>query len=164
MADGSRRWGILALAGTVLVASIAIAWKLSTNDSVVQAAETDSQTLPPLDDKAPPPPVRMQEPEVALTAEQRRLKRYDKDDNGAVGREEYLLSRRKAFAKLDTDSSGTLSFDEYAVKTIDKFDKADADNNSSLSEKEFALTAQKRAQKKPVECPPEDRKDDQAAE
>jgi hypothetical protein len=164
MAEGSRRWGIWALAGGVFIASIAFAWKLSTNDSVVQAAEAANPTLPPLNDKAPPPPTRVEEPEIALTAEQRRMNRYDKDDDGSVSREEYLLSRRKAFAKLDTDGNGALSFDEYAAKTIDKFNKADADNNSRLSGAEFASTAQKRAQKKPADCPPEDRKDDQAAD
>jgi hypothetical protein len=138
---------------------------LSSNDTVVQAAEAASPTLPLLESQTlPQPPPHAQAPEVALTAEQRRLNRYDKDDDGMVGREEYLLSRRKAFAKLDTDGSGALSFEEYAVKTIQKFEKADADHNSRLSDTEFATTAQKKGQKKPVECPPEDRKDDQAGE
>lgn len=54
------------------------------------------------------------------TREEKRFARYDKDKNGAVGHDEYLLSRRKAFAKLDLNGDGRLGFDEYAVKTSTK--------------------------------------------
>ena len=36
------------------------------------------------------------------TREQKRFDRYDKDRNGAVTRDEYLMARHKAYAKLDT--------------------------------------------------------------
>jgi len=74
------------------------------------------------------------------TREEKRFGRYDKDKNGAVGREEYLVSRRKAFAKLDLDHDGKLSFDEYAIKTETKFAAADKDRNGALTAPEFAAT------------------------
>src|SRR5688500_15890592 len=55
------------------------------------------------------------------TREERRCSRYDKDKDGSVARDEYLASRRKAYAKLDANSDGRLSFDEWAVKTTGKF-------------------------------------------
>lgn len=78
------------------------------------------------------------------TREEKRFDRYDRDRNGAVAREEYLQSRRKAFAKLDTNHDGTLSFDEWAAKTEAKFATADADHNGALTRPEFATTAVKR--------------------
>ena len=44
------------------------------------------------------------------TREQKRFGRYDKDRDGAITRDEYLASRRKAYAKLDTNGDGRLSF------------------------------------------------------
>src|SRR5438105_12833978 len=44
------------------------------------------------------------------TREERRFSRYDKDRDGKVEREEYLASRRKAFAKLDVNGDGRLTF------------------------------------------------------
>src|SRR3546814_9223897 len=38
--------------------------------------------------------------------EERRFNRYDKDRDEAITREEYLASRRKAFAKLDVNGDG----------------------------------------------------------
>ncbi|MDB5662205.1 MAG: signal transduction protein [Sphingomonas bacterium] len=91
------------------------------------------------------------------TREEKRFARYDRDKNGAVAREEYLLSRRKAFAKLDTNGDGRLSPDEYAIKTVEKFAKADADRSGALAPAEFATTrvVRKAARKTsaPV-CPP----------
>ncbi len=74
------------------------------------------------------------------TREEKRFARYDRDRNGAVAREEYLLARRKAFAKLDTNGDGTLGFEEYAVKTTTKFVAADKDKSGALNPGEFALT------------------------
>ncbi len=74
------------------------------------------------------------------TREEKRFSRYDKDRNGAVAREEYLLARRKNFAKLDLNGDGRLGFDEYAVKTSAKFAAADKDRNGALAPAEFALT------------------------
>ena len=59
------------------------------------------------------------------TREQKRFGRYDKDKDGAITRDEYLQSRRKAYAKLDANRDGVLSFDEWATKTTAKFATAD---------------------------------------
>lgn len=90
---------------------------------------------------------------TATTREQRRFNRYDKDRDGKVAREEYLASRRKAYARLDTDGDGRLSFDEWAAKTTSKFASADADRSGTLDTKEFAATAVKRSPTRP-RCPP----------
>jgi hypothetical protein len=86
--------------------------------------------------------------------EARRFKRYDKDQDGAISRDEYLANRRKAFAKLDTDHDGKLSFDEYSVKAIAKFDAADTDHSGKLTPAEFATTAVKRKPRTKAVCPP----------
>ena len=86
--------------------------------------------------------------------EAKRFKRYDKDKDGAISRDEYLAARRKAFAKLDTDHDGKLSFDEYSVKAIAKFDTADADHSGKLTPEEFATTAVKRKPRTKAVCPP----------
>ena len=86
------------------------------------------------------------------TREQKRFDRYDRNRDGKVDRDEYLLSRHKAFAKLDTNGDGKLSFEEYSAKAIGKFDKADADRSGTLDAAEFATT---RVQRKPrPKCPP----------
>ncbi len=159
--NGNHRL-VLGLVGLVAVGTLGLAWQASRNDTVARAADRSAQpqTLPPLAATVPSPPLAATEPEVELTTEQRRLKRYDKDADGAVDRDEYLTSRRKAYAKLDVNGDGTLSFDEYAVKTIEKFIKADADRNGELSSSEFSTTAQKRPLRKVQDCPPDDKKDD----
>lgn len=88
------------------------------------------------------------------TREQKRFTRYDRDKNGAVGRDEYLLSRRKGFAKLDVNGDGRLGFDEYAVKSTTKFAAADKDGNGALGAQEFATTRVVRKSKPRANCPP----------
>ncbi len=88
------------------------------------------------------------------TREEKRFSRYDKDKNGAVSREEYLLSRRKAYAKLDSDGDGRLSFEEYAVKTTAKFAKADGDGTGILTPAEFLTTRVVRKSSVSRNCPP----------
>ena len=88
------------------------------------------------------------------TREQKRFDRYDKDRNASVTREEYLASRRKAYAKLDVNQDGQLSFDEWAVKTSTKFATADKDKSGAMNAVEFATTAPKRAVKRKPDCPP----------
>lgn len=89
------------------------------------------------------------------TREERRFNRYDKNRDELVGREEYLASRRKAFARLGANGDGRLSFDEWAAKATDKFAKADADRSASLSRAEFANTAVKRRAAVKANCAPE---------
>lgn len=88
----------------------------------------------------------------AKTREERRFNRYDKDRNDAITREEYLVSRRKAFAKLDTNGDGRLGFDEWAVRTTTKFSGADTDRSGAMSRAEFATTAVKRREPAKTRC------------
>jgi len=91
---------------------------------------------------------------LPATREQKRFDRYDKDRNGSVTRDEYLMARRKAFAKLDVDNNGTLSFDEWAVKAETKFALADKDRSGAMNATEFATTAVKRKSKSRPNCRP----------
>ena len=90
---------------------------------------------------------------LPATREQKRFNRYDKDRDGSITREEYLLARHKAFAKLDKDGNGTLSFDEWAVKAETKFATADADKSGAMNAAEFATTAVKRKSRPRAKCP-----------
>ncbi|WP_066794924.1 histidine kinase [Sphingomonas soli] len=90
----------------------------------------------------------------AKTREQKRFDRYDKDRNDAITRDEYLASRRKAFAKLDINGDGKLGFDEWAAKTTARFTGADKDKSGTLTRAEFLTTAPKRKPAKPkCACP-----------
>ena len=91
---------------------------------------------------------------IDATREQRRFQRYDKDRDGAVTRDEYLVARRKAYTKLDVDGDGRLSFDEWAVKATTKFADADRDKSGAMTAPEFATTAVKRKGPARVNCPP----------
>lgn len=90
----------------------------------------------------------------AKTREEKRFGRYDKDRDGKVTRDEYLVSRRKAYAKLDVDHDGKLSFDEWSAKTLTRFATADRDKSGTMSAAEFATTAVVRKAKAAVKCPP----------
>jgi hypothetical protein len=96
------------------------------------------------------------------TREQKRFDRYDKDRDGRITRDEYLVSRRKAFAKLDTNHDGKLSFEEWAIHTTTKFAQADADHSGALNAAEFLTTkvVRKTAPKPKCACPASDRGDD----
>lgn len=99
-------------------------------------------------DLAPPPQASER------TREEKRFARYDRDRNGAVAREEYLLARRKAFAKLDTNGDGRLTFEEHAIKTTTKFAAADKDKSGALGPAEFATTRIVRKAAPKCACPP----------
>ena len=85
--------------------------------------------------------------------EARRFNRYDKDRDGAVTREEYFVSRQKAYARLDLDGDGKLSFAEYSAKAAKKFMTADLNRDQQLGAAEFASTAVKRRVRTAPECP-----------
>lgn len=113
----------------------------------------------------PPAPAAAQAPYAAAglvpppqaderTREEKRFSRYDKDRNGAVARDEYLLSRRKAFARLDVNQDGRIDFAEYAVKASAKFAAADRDRNGALNATEFAATRVVRKSRPKPNCPP----------
>lgn len=91
---------------------------------------------------------------TARTREQKRFDRYDKDRDGKITREEYLVARRKAYAKLDTNGDGRLSFEEWALKATTKFATADKDKSGAMAADEFATTAVKRSAKPRCACPP----------
>ena len=126
------------------LAGVASALLLVTAGFFIWKAQADRGTLVPplpdmasaaLTDPASGPPSASEK-----TREEKRFARYDRDKDGAVARDEYLLARHKAFAKLDTNSDGKLSFDEYAIKTSTKFAVADKDRSGSLNPGEFATT------------------------
>lgn len=85
--------------------------------------------------------------------EARRLARYDKDDDGAVSRPEFLANRRKSFEKADRNRDGRLDFEEFAVATATRFARADRNADGALTAKEFATTAVKRKPKAACVCP-----------
>lgn len=99
---------------------------------IVPPAPQLDDAVDPLPDAAPSASPR--------TREQRRFDRYDKDRDALITREEYLASRRKAYAKLDTNGDGRLSFEEWAAKTTAKFAGADKDRSGTLNAAEFATT------------------------
>ena len=104
---------------------------------------------------AVPVPLPDAAPEATeLTREQKRFDRYDKDRDGAVTRDEYLVARRKTYAKLDVDGDGRLSFDEWALKATTKFAAADKDRSGAMTPPEFAATAVKRKPSSRAACPP----------
>lgn len=107
---------------------------------VQQDATADAEPLPAAPEASP------------KTREQKRFNRYDKDRNGAITREEYLASRRKAYAKLDTNGDGRLSFEEWSVKAAQKFAAADADRSGAMNAAEFATTAVKRKPRAKPKC------------
>lgn len=129
-----------------------------------QARAGSETLLPPPPAARPIMPLASPNPETPprasdATREEKRFRRYDKDRDGAVAREEYLASRRKAWAKLDLNGDGALSFDEWAAKTMGKFDGADADKSGRLNAAEFATT---RVVRKPrADCPPPPKEDDE---
>jgi Ca2+-binding EF-hand superfamily protein len=87
-----------------------------------------------------------------MSKEEKRFNRYDKDNNGAVNREEYMFSRRKAYAKMDKNGDGRLSFEEYAYKAVDKFARADNDRSGALNRGEFSTTRTVRRDKPKPKC------------
>ncbi len=143
---------LLMLAGMFLFRGSAVSeFKLPAAPAARAATTLSDEPLP---DEAPKA--------SAKTREQKRFDRYDKDRNDAVSREEYLLSRRKAYGKLDVNRDGRLDFDEWAAKTTTKFAGADADKSGTLTRAEFLATAPKpRTGAKPrCACPAAPAKED----
>lgn len=118
------------------------------------AAGEVAQTDGPLPDTVPEASAR--------TREQKRFGRYDKDRDGAITRNEYLLSRHKAYAKLDANGDGRLSFEEWSGKTLAKFASADRDKSGAMNAAEFATTAVKRKLRAPVKCPPAESREEES--
>lgn len=134
----------------LLVTAGLFIWKAQAgSQSLIPAMPATEQAAPMgLVDLAGPPSASEK------TREEKRFSRYDKDKNGAVGRDEYLVSRQKNYAKLDLNHDGKLSFDEYAVKAVTKFATADRDRNGTLTATEFASTRVVRKVKPKAKCAP----------
>src|SRR3546814_7679532 len=125
-----RRHTRCALVTGVQTCALPIFWR----DESARASDSVSPPRPaaaPGEGIAAPPPAAPEASEQKR--EERRFNRYDKDRDEAITREEYLASRRKAFAKLDVNGDGRLSFEEWAIRTTDKFAKADADGSKVLT-------------------------------
>jgi EF hand len=158
-------WGLFGLA---MIGALGLAWKSTARNAraALPGSESETRQLPPLAMPPAPPEARTvnvaTERQLVQTDEQRRMRRYDKDSSGTVSADEFLSSRKKAFAKLDVNGDGSLSFGEYAIKTAEKFSGADADHNRQLSSAELMTTAQKRTARA-NDCPP-DTKVDQASD
>lgn len=144
-------WRFLAgvASALLLVAAGILVWQSQAEAPLIAAPRPPDTELALADVS---PPLEASE----MTREQKRFARYDKDKNGAITREEYLLSRRKAYAKLDTNGDGRLSFDEYAIKTGTKFAAADRDRTGGLTAAEFLTTRVVRKSSK-QRCPPPSR-------
>ncbi len=142
---------VVALAG--LLAAGAILWRAGpvTQPAAALAVAGADDGGQPVDD--PPPDAAPRAPLSEAERAARRLARYDKNDDGAVSRGEYLANRQKAFAKADRNRDGRLDFEEYAVATATRFARADRDADGRLSPQEFATTAAKRKPKAACVCP-----------
>jgi len=124
----------LAVAGGYLLARPAAHGPLEAGAQAAMAAVPDAAEVLPRVPAVADPSGRAE----------KRLRRYDRDDDGQVSRDEFLANRRKAYAKLDTDGNGALSFDEFAIRTTERFSKADHDRDGLLGRDEFATTATRR--------------------
>lgn len=145
-------WRFLAgVASALLLCGAGMIWWTSGK----QSSPMLSAIAPPLARATQAPAEAATVPEAdERTREQKRFDRYDKDRNELVSAEEYLASRRKAFAKLDANGDGRLSFEEWAKKTTDKFAAADADKSKTLTRAEFATTKAVRKSAPKRNCPP----------
>jgi hypothetical protein len=144
------RWVAGGFAGLAAMGAAALIWTGDPRPAAAlppQLAQTSTgEAEEPLPDTVPQA--------SAKTREEKGFGRYDKDRDGAITRNEYLLSRRKAYAKLDGNGDGQLSFDEWATKTTTKFAGADRDKSGSMNAAEFATTAVKRKAARRAPCPP----------
>ena len=87
----------------------------------------------------------------ALTREEQRFFRYDRNRDLRISRNEMLSTRTDAFRKLDKDGNNLLTFEEWAVATVDRFEGADVNGDGELTKREFAKTAPPRAARR-AEC------------
>lgn len=156
--DGAvlRRGAGVVAAAALLGGGIYIWSRPSSHQGAAFAAPADAGR-PILAGDAPAPLVAPVSDVTPADREARRFNRYDKDRDSLITRDEYFVSRRKAFAKLDLDGDGKLSFDEYSAKAAKKFTTADASHDGKLNPAEFATTAVKRKPRVAANCPPVER-------
>ncbi len=143
-------WRFLAGVASAIILTSAglVIWRSQAGaGELVPAPNAESEGPFTLADRRSPPEA------TEKTREEKRFSRYDKDKNGGVSRDEYLMSRQKNYAKLDINKDGKLSFDEYAVKTVAKFAGADRDHTGVLTPIEF-LTTKVVRKTTGLRCPP----------
>ncbi|OYW45209.1 MAG: hypothetical protein B7Z08_08720 [Sphingomonadales bacterium 32-68-7] len=103
------------------------------------APAPDPQALPSANAaglRGPAPPEA-----TALTREDQRFFRYDRNRDRRITRNEMLSTRTAGFRELDKDGNNLLTFEEWAVTTVDRFEGADRNGNGELDRAEFATTA-----------------------
>jgi uncharacterized protein YxeA len=150
-------WRFLAGVGSaLLLCGAGLVWWTSTSEPapLLTAVQPPLARSPESTETVAPPQAEER------TREEKRFDRYDKDRDQSITAEEYLASRRKAYAKLDANGDGRLSFEEWAKKTTDKFGKADADRSRTLSRAEFATTKVVRKTPARRDCPPPAREEE----
>jgi len=150
-----QRWVALGVMAVLLAGGIYLFTRPSPNAAFAEPAAA-GRPIAPGQGEAPPLVAPVSDVSPA-TKEARRFNRYDKDRDGEITRDEYLLSRRKAYARLDLDGDGKLSFDEYSAKAIKKFATADASRDTKLTPVEFATTAATRRPRTAANCLPAER-------
>lgn len=150
------REAIVGVLGGLVLAGVGVVWWQASAQvesgapppPAPEATIPDPETLPlsdPGDITGPAPP------EVsALSREELRFFRYDRNRDRLITRNEMLSTRTDAFRALDKDGNNLLTFEEWAVTTVNRFEGADADGDGRLTPREFATTAPKPAAKKPA--------------
>lgn len=101
------------------------------------------------------------------STEQRRFKRLDRNRDGRVTLNEFLMPRVKPFQKLDVNHDNLLSFEEWAVKTVTRFHEIDGNGDGVVTRDELdayyarkdAEKAKHKQEKLVCSCPPLDRDD-----
>lgn len=141
----------------LVIASVGLYWWQG------QAAVELNAPSPPLVEQGPSPdelplvdPKDLQGPEPpkasALTREEIRFFRYDRNRDRFITRNEMLSTRSDAFRELDTDGNNLLTFEEWAVTTVRKFDSADINDDRKLTPAEFAATAPRKSSSRKPSC------------
>lgn len=140
------------MATLLLMVAALFIWKARAGAVDVPALSA----TPPANAPAPLDPLDVAAPPQAgeATREARRFNRFDRNRDGAIAADEFLQTRRKAYAKLDTNGDDRLTFEEYAVKAFDKFRSSDRDRSGQLNASEFAATRPARAKSRPSRCAP----------
>ncbi len=138
---------LVGAAAALLLVAAGLVWQRGGAQQIIRPAPARPLAADAAADPLTDPPSASE-----ATREEKRFSRYDRDRDGKVSADEFLLARRHAFVRLDTNGDGKLSFEEYAVKSLARFAAADGDRSSGLDAAEFAKTRLVRHDK--PRCPP----------